>query len=330
MNGCNISNCDVDVDVYSDFVSTGNGKTPESEWDGITYAGGFAGRMYGGNKTITNCIARGNVSGEYGTMGGFIGSVNNGSFEITNCIAEGNITPNRSGLMKDFDGSRIQKYNNYCGTFIAEYTNAATGTVNNCIATGLQTNAGVENITMSDYGYDLTQQTRFATNNSYSAFAGDNIPETKTIATSSDVNPANYPNIPADEMDNYINMFNILNNAGGGIKVDDKVLDDSRWFTNMVNNGFAIIATVDMNKGFEITDTSVATDTNLQEVQDETKLRKAEAQYEADMKRIDMKDRKYDYDLAALDNERDAIKQEMETLQTVAKDNVGRTFKLFS
>ena len=48
------------------------------------------------------------------------------------------------------------------------------------------------------------------------------------------------------------------------------------------------------------------------------------------MRRIDMKDRKFDYDLQALDAERNAIKQEMETLKTVAKDNVERTFKLFS
>ena len=50
----------------------------------------------------------------------------------------------------------------------------------------------------------------------------------------------------------------------------------------------------------------------------------------ADMKRIDMKDRKYDSDLAALDTERNAIKQKIETLKTVAKENVERTFKLFS
>ena len=76
--------------------------------------------------------------------------------------------------------------------------------------------------------------------------------------------------------------------------------------------------------------TSVATNTNLQEVSDETKLKKAEAKYEADMRAIDQKDRKYDTDLAALDTERNAIKQEMDTLKTVAKDNVERTFKLFS
>ena len=77
-------------------------------------------------------------------------------------------------------------------------------------------------------------------------------------------------------------------------------------------------------------ETSVATNTGLQEVNDESDIRKAEAKYEADMKRIDMKDRKFDTDLAAIDNERNAIKQEMETLKTVARDNVERTFKLFS
>ncbi len=98
------------------------------------------------------------------------------------------------------------------------------------------------------------------------------------------------------------------------------------------NNGFHIPSDSDVAEQLKFTDfeTSVATNTGLQEVTDETNLRKAEAKYEADMKRIDMKDRKYDYDLAALEQERNAIKQEMETLKTVAKDNVERTFKLFS
>jgi hypothetical protein len=76
-------------------------------------------------------------------------------------------------------------------------------------------------------------------------------------------------------------------------------------------------------------ETSVATNTGLREVTDEVALKKAEAKYEADMKKIDMKDRKFDTELAAMETERNAIKQEMETLKTVAKDNVERTFKLF-
>ena len=117
--------------------------------------------------------------------------------------------------------------------------------------------------------------------------------------------------------------------------------------TNVINSGWVTIVAKDENgfpKGAKDTDgdtaeaqlrfadleTSIATNTGLQEIGDEILLRKAEAKYEADMKAIDLKDRKYDTDLAALDTERNAIKQEMETLKTVAKDNVDRTFKLFS
>lgn len=77
-------------------------------------------------------------------------------------------------------------------------------------------------------------------------------------------------------------------------------------------------------------ESSVPTNTGLREVTDEIELKKAEAKYEADMKRIDLKDRTFDTELAAIEAERNAIKQEMETLKTVSKDNVERTFKLFS
>lgn len=108
--------------------------------------------------------------------------------------------------------------------------------------------------------------------------------------------------------------------------------------TNLINSGDVTIVTKRDNGNFakesefDFADyeTSVSTNTGLQEVTDEVNLRKAEAQYEADMKQIDLKDRKYDTDLAALETERNAIKQEMDTLKTVAKDNVERTFKLFS
>ena len=99
--------------------------------------------------------------------------------------------------------------------------------------------------------------------------------------------------------------------------------------TNLINSGEFVLSTVATSPdGDDLT--SVSTNTNLQEVTDEVNLKKAEAKYEADMKRIDLKDRKYDTDLAALDTERNAIKQEMDTLKTVAKENVERTFKLFS
>jgi predicted nucleic acid-binding Zn-ribbon protein len=48
------------------------------------------------------------------------------------------------------------------------------------------------------------------------------------------------------------------------------------------------------------------------------------------MNRINKKDTRYDNELAQFETERTAIKDEIETLQTVIKENVEKTFKLFS
>jgi sulfur carrier protein ThiS len=108
--------------------------------------------------------------------------------------------------------------------------------------------------------------------------------------------------------------------------------------TNIINSGQVTLVSAKSDgsfakatdSDFDLYETSVSTNTGLQEVTDESLLKKAEAKYEADMKKIDKKDSKYDSDLAALDTERTAIKDEMDTLKTVAKDNVERTFKIFS
>ena len=97
---------------------------------------------------------------------------------------------------------------------------------------------------------------------------------------------------------------------------------------NLVEAGFIVFEKPMPDGSFS--EVNIATDTSLQEVSDELDLKKAEAKYEADMRKIDAKDKKFDTDLAALEQERNAIKTEMDTLKTVAKDNVDRTFKLFS
>lgn len=104
--------------------------------------------------------------------------------------------------------------------------------------------------------------------------------------------------------------------------------DSVEWFSNMINEGVLYLYKFD-DKQEQFYQVSVSVETDLREVNDESVIRKAEAKYEADMKKIDMKDRKYDTDLAALDTERNAINQEIETLKSVAKENVERTFRLF-
>ena len=137
----------------------------------------------------------------------------------------------------------------------------------------------------------------------------------------------------------------------GNISKDGTFTGTGEQVTNFINEGYIVLVKVvdkdnkavenftdgDLLKNLQGTDATsgsyevnVATDTGLQEVTDEVDLKKAEAKYESDMRKINNKDAKFDTDLAALESERNAIKTEMETLKSVAKDNVDRTYKLFS
>ena len=120
------------------------------------------------------------------------------------------------------------------------------------------------------------------------------------------------------------------------IEDSDKRANSYEFVANFANSSLGVFIDFDpkkFNSGDslkEMSHTNISVETSLQEVSDEKELKKAEAKYESDMRQIDKKDRKYDQDLAALEAERSAIKEEMETLKTVAKENVDRTFRLFS
>ncbi len=122
--------------------------------------------------------------------------------------------------------------------------------------------------------------------------------------------------------------FNTEENENYIVITDDK-LNDYVWVKNTIEAGVVIIKEFNKKENL-FDDTSVPTNTNLKEVQDKSILRKAEADFEANMKKIDMKERKYDQDLTKLDAERNAIKSEIDTLKKVIQENVDRTFKLFT
>jgi hypothetical protein len=134
--------------------------------------------------------------------------------------------------------------------------------------------------------------------------------------------------------------------------ITDAQANSNSWLTNMINEGQAVLTTFDpskvdslsgltddeisnmtdeeYNEMMGIENTSVSVSTFLDEVSDKTGVKKAEAEYEADMKKIDRKDSQYDTQIASCETERTAIKDEMDSLKTVKNDNVERTFKLFS
>ncbi|MGN1154348.1 MAG: hypothetical protein ACI4S3_09990, partial [Candidatus Gastranaerophilaceae bacterium] len=131
-----------------------------------------------------------------------------------------------------------------------------------------------------------------------------------------------------------------------GIKIiDDVAANSTNWLTNYINAGMAQFAYFDIDSAFidnadgtktldvtrmNIRGTSLASETSLQEVSDTEFVKRAEADYEAAMRKINRKETKIDTELQQLEAERTSIKTEQDSLKRVVDDNVNLSFKLFS
>ena len=151
----------------------------------------------------------------------------------------------------------------------------------------------------------------------------------------------NFPDCTWDdfkaEFNYYVQIYEGIEEAGGCTTIDEQYQSGeagNEWFQNMVEAGLVTIQvynTDGANKGW--IDTSITTSTNenyLKEVQDEKDLKKAEAEYEYELDKINQKDSKYDTDLSKLETERSSITTEIDSLKQVRDDNIDRTFGIFS
>ena len=159
------------------------------------------------------------------------------------------------------------------------------------------------------------------------------------------IDPSSEVDFPSDlewddiknEFNYYVNMWQVINNAGGCQAIDplyESGEDGNTWFQNMVEAGLVTIMAYDlMGHEKEWSDTSIATSTgnnHLERMQDDKDLKKAEAEYEHELDVINRKDTKFDTELSKLETERTAIKTEIDAIKQVRDDNIDKTFKIFS
>lgn len=141
----------------------------------------------------------------------------------------------------------------------------------------------------------------------------------------------------------YVSIYDQIEANGGAIIAISKfdgfngnAANDSEWLTAMVQSGLISIDMVkkdDQNKTV-FRGTSPSSDTSLKYTEttsvDTTAAKKAEAKYENELRQIQTKDKKYDLSLSKLDAEREALTKQRESLQKVIKDNIDKSFKIFS
>ena len=113
-------------------------------------------------------------------------------------------------------------------------------------------------------------------------------------------------------------------------------IENNRELLNeMIMYGKISIDVVYDNKsGISSTPTSATTDSALsfqnKSSVDSTALKKAEAEYNRELKKINQIDKRYDMSLNRLETERNALTKQYDSVKKVAEDNIERTFGIFS
>ncbi len=136
----------------------------------------------------------------------------------------------------------------------------------------------------------------------------------------------------------YQNTFQMILECGGCQVIDSDAKNSSDWLTSMVEQGlvgiYILSESTDEEDGYKFEQTSTSSSSYLSDTSvssiDSTALKKAEAQYNKDLKAINRKDTQYDLELEELETERTSLTTELDSLRTVIDDNIERTFGVFS
>ena len=156
-------------------------------------------------------------------------------------------------------------------------------------------------------------------------------------------NEIDYPNEDVSRFNYYMRMFNVIQEHGGCISIDDfnettndNAANNAEWLTAMIQSGHLSIEQIHVDSHGNVTTSGVGVDSdqnmkysNNTEI-DKRALAKAEADYEHAMKVIDRKDKKYDLELKRLETERNALTKEHDSLKKVIEDNIDKSFGIFS
>ena len=154
-----------------------------------------------------------------------------------------------------------------------------------------------------------------------------------------------------DDLNYYINYYNKIKSCGGNcVSIEDREFQgavgdgnpasDSDWLQEMIKSGKITIEEAKTGRkhgvitSLSTSGTSPSSDSNVNYTTttdiDKRALKKAEAEYENKLKKIDRKDKAYDMTLSKLETQRNALTTEYDSVKKVISDNIERTFGIFS
>ena len=113
----------------------------------------------------------------------------------------------------------------------------------------------------------------------------------------------------------------------GVVYIEDQYLSDPNWLYEAVSSGQFKIEQQSTEGWKEL---STASDTQIAIASDNSKFALAEAEYNAATQKINNKEKKLDQQLKTMDTEHSALQTEQDSVKSLIKDNVDKSFNLFS
>jgi len=112
---------------------------------------------------------------------------------------------------------------------------------------------------------------------------------------------------------------------------------DRAWITEQVEKGNIVLNKMDNDQetvgttGVNIFEqTNLSTDSGLSETADTSRVNQAEVKYEHQLDLINQKDKNLDLQLSRIENERNALKTEYDSVKDLVQKNIERSYKTFN
>ena len=138
---------------------------------------------------------------------------------------------------------------------------------------------------------------------------------------------------------NYEYWYSLYYNIGvkGYTSISKSNQTDRDWLEEAINSGEISLYKMSSDEGYvdgtEVNifeETSMSTDEDLVEVEDDEVITQAAIQYEKAIDDIDEKDTKLDLQLAQIESEHDALETEYDSVKQIMSKSIERSFKSFN
>ncbi len=136
----------------------------------------------------------------------------------------------------------------------------------------------------------------------------------------------------SENTDYYTNLYNKMLEGYFTTDNEDATINKSEWVQDQLQNYNLILnkfSDEDKDGTSEWASNSWSTNLDIVTKSDDSKIAKAEAQYESELASIQSKDKRFDLELANIDTEHTSIQTEIDTVKKVINKNVDRSFKIF-